>query len=152
LRLAEHDEMVERFATDRSDEPLNVAVLPRRAWCAGVISDPHCTNAAGVRWTECAVAVANQVMRRFVPGKRVRVLRDLADSATSRPSLILGRKPRQSSWESSAAASLKSASAKPSVMLATTGTRPALASSRRLCAARRRARLVAPRNSHARAC
>ena len=59
---------------------------------------------------------------------------------------------RQSSWESSAAASLKPASAKPSVMLATTGTRPALASSRRLCAARRRARLVAARNSHARAC
>ena len=28
--LTEHDEMVERFATDRSDEPLNVAVLPRR--------------------------------------------------------------------------------------------------------------------------
>jgi hypothetical protein len=40
MRLAEHDEMVERFATDRSDEPLNVAVLPRRAWCGGVISDP----------------------------------------------------------------------------------------------------------------
>jgi hypothetical protein len=54
MLLAEHDEMVERFATDRSDEPLNVAVLPPRAWCGGVISDPHCTNAAGVRWTECA--------------------------------------------------------------------------------------------------
>src|ERR1700681_1088324 len=71
VRFAEHDEVVERFATYRSDEPLNVAVLPRRAWCGRVISDPHCTNAAGVRRTECAVAVANQVMRRFVPGKRV---------------------------------------------------------------------------------
>ncbi len=28
-RFAEHDEEVERFAPDRSDEPLNVAVLPR---------------------------------------------------------------------------------------------------------------------------
>ena len=28
--LTEHDEMVERFATDRFDEPLNVAVLPQR--------------------------------------------------------------------------------------------------------------------------
>ena len=32
VRFAEHDEVVERFATDRSDEPLNVPVLPRRAW------------------------------------------------------------------------------------------------------------------------
>src|ERR1019366_1793626 len=70
VRLAEHDEVVERFATHRSDEPLNVAVLPRRAWCGRMIADPHCTNAAGVRWTKCAVAVANQVTRRFVPGKR----------------------------------------------------------------------------------
>ena len=29
MRSAEHDEVVERFATYRSDEPLNVAVLPR---------------------------------------------------------------------------------------------------------------------------
>jgi hypothetical protein len=28
MRLAEHDEVVERFAPDRSDKPLNVAVLP----------------------------------------------------------------------------------------------------------------------------
>ena len=27
VRLAEHDEVVERFAPDRSDKPLNVAVL-----------------------------------------------------------------------------------------------------------------------------
>src|SRR5713101_5223688 len=74
VRFAEHDEVVESFATYRSDEPLNVAVLPRRAWCGRVISDPHRTNAAGVRRTECAVAVANQVTRRFVPGKRVSYL------------------------------------------------------------------------------
>ena len=71
MRLAEHDEVVERFATDRSDEPLDVAVLPRRAWCGRVISDPHGTNAAGVSWTERAIAVANQVTRRFVPGKGI---------------------------------------------------------------------------------
>jgi hypothetical protein len=74
VRFAEHDEVVERFATDRSDDPLNVAVLPRLAWCGRVISDSHCTNAADVRRTECPVAVANQVTRRFVPGKRVRHL------------------------------------------------------------------------------
>ena len=30
MGFAEHDEVVERFATDRADEPLNVAVLPQR--------------------------------------------------------------------------------------------------------------------------
>jgi hypothetical protein len=70
MRLAEHDEVVERFAADGSDEPLNVAVLPRRAWCGRVISDAHRTNATGVRRTERAIAVANQVTRRFVPRKR----------------------------------------------------------------------------------
>src|SRR6266436_1343617 len=81
---------------------------------------------------------------------------DLADTAKGESfatrRLIRARRSRQSSWGSSAAAALKSVSAKPSVMLATTGTRPALASSRRLCAARKRARLVAARNSQARAC
>src|SRR6266851_5488445 len=35
VRFAEHDEVVESFATYRSDEPLNVAVMPRRAWRRG---------------------------------------------------------------------------------------------------------------------
>jgi hypothetical protein len=55
VRVAEHDEVVERFATYRSDEPFDVAVLPRRARCGRAISDPHGTNTAGR--TECAVAV-----------------------------------------------------------------------------------------------
>ena len=71
VRFAEHDEMVERFATYRSDEPFKVPVLPRRAWRRRAISDPNCTNVAGVRRTECAVAVANQMTRRFVPGKGI---------------------------------------------------------------------------------
>src|SRR5713101_9900890 len=41
VRFAEHDEVVESFATYRSDEPLNVAVMPRRAWRRGVIADSH---------------------------------------------------------------------------------------------------------------
>ena len=40
----------------------------------GLITDPHCPNAMGVGWAEGPVAVANQVTRRFIPGKRVRHL------------------------------------------------------------------------------
>jgi hypothetical protein len=59
VHLAEQDEVVERFATYRSDEPFDVAVLPRRARCGRVISDSHGMNAAGVNRTERAIAVAN---------------------------------------------------------------------------------------------
>jgi hypothetical protein len=52
VRFAEHDEVVERFAAYRSDQPLYVAVLPRRSRGGRVMSDLHRTNAAGVGWTE----------------------------------------------------------------------------------------------------
>src|ERR1035437_5243299 len=71
VRFAEHDEVVELFAANRTDQPLNVPVLPRRAWRHRAISDPHCANASGVRWTERAVAVANQMTRHCVPGKGI---------------------------------------------------------------------------------
>jgi hypothetical protein len=45
-----------------------MAVLPRRAWCGGVIPDPHCPNAAGIGWAEGAITVAKQMTWRFVPG------------------------------------------------------------------------------------
>jgi hypothetical protein len=71
LRLVEHDQMIESFAPNRSDEPLDEAVLPRRARCGRVIPDPHCTNAAYISRTESAVAIAKQMTRRFVPRKSV---------------------------------------------------------------------------------
>ena len=39
--------------------------------CGRVISDPHGMNTAGIRGTECTVAVANQVTRCFVPRKGI---------------------------------------------------------------------------------
>src|ERR1700719_3232178 len=71
LRFVEHDEVVERFATDRSDEALDVAVLPRRAWRGRMIADPHCSNAMGVGCAEGPVAVTNQMTWRFVPRESV---------------------------------------------------------------------------------
>lgn len=71
VRFAEHDDVVERFATDRLDEPLDMAILPRRPRRGRMIVDLHRTNAACVRWTEGAVAVSNQVTRRFVPRESI---------------------------------------------------------------------------------
>jgi hypothetical protein len=49
VRFAEHHKVVKSFSTDRSDESLNVPVLPRRPRCSRVVvSDPHCANAANM--------------------------------------------------------------------------------------------------------
>ncbi len=71
MRLAEHDYVVEAFATYRSDEPLDVAVLPCQAWRRRVIADSHRTNAADVGWTEYSVAVSNQTPRGLIPRESI---------------------------------------------------------------------------------
>src|ERR1700688_2272533 len=71
MRFVKHDEVIEAFAPNRSDEALDVAVLPWRARRDRMIADPHCTNAMGVGWAEGSVAVANQMTWRFVPRKGV---------------------------------------------------------------------------------
>jgi hypothetical protein len=69
VRFAEPNEVVEGFATDRSDEPLDVAVLPRRAWRRRVIADSHCTNAMGVGWAEGPVRASDtkSLLYPFLP-------------------------------------------------------------------------------------
>jgi hypothetical protein len=49
VRVAENYEVVHRFAPGRSDEPFEVAVLPRGARRSRMIAGPHCTNAMGIR-------------------------------------------------------------------------------------------------------
>jgi hypothetical protein len=39
--LAQDDEMVHAFASDRSDQPFGKAVLPRRGWCSRFVPDAH---------------------------------------------------------------------------------------------------------------
>ena len=36
-----------------------------------LIADSHCTNAAGMGWTECSVAVSNQMTWCFIPGESI---------------------------------------------------------------------------------
>jgi hypothetical protein len=41
MLFAQCDDMVDAFATDRSDQPLGKTVLPRRAWRNGFITGAH---------------------------------------------------------------------------------------------------------------
>jgi len=53
---------------------LDVAVLLRRAHDNRVILDPHRSNAPGIGWAECPVAVTNQIIGRLVPEQGVSYL------------------------------------------------------------------------------
>src|SRR5438128_558163 len=44
--LAEHNDMVEALPTDRADQALGIAVLPRRAWGRGTIPNAERADAA----------------------------------------------------------------------------------------------------------
>src|SRR6266446_10123932 len=43
MSLAQCDDVVNTFATDRSNQPLSKGVLPRRSWRNGLVADAHST-------------------------------------------------------------------------------------------------------------
>jgi len=71
VRFTRNHQVVKRFAANRADQALDVAVLPRRARRNWVIAYTHGTNAPGVRRPERAIAVTNQVARSSVPRDRL---------------------------------------------------------------------------------
>ncbi len=67
VRFAEDNHMVDALASDRSDQPFGEAVLARRAWGDGLVTDAHGPQSAG---DECAVdliPITDQVARRLSP-------------------------------------------------------------------------------------
>jgi hypothetical protein len=61
VRFPEHHDMVEAFASDRSNQPFNMTVLPRRAGHDWSVSDAHGSQSACDRDTIRSVAVTDQV-------------------------------------------------------------------------------------------
>jgi hypothetical protein len=70
LRFIEHDEVVETFAANQSDEALDWPFC--HGECGGrMIADSHCPNAVSISWTECSVTITKQATRRFILGKGI---------------------------------------------------------------------------------
>src|SRR5215472_9998325 len=65
----EHDDVIEALASDRSDEPFGVGILPWRTRCGEDFLDVHSLRGLGPS-LEGVVAVSDQVSRRSVPGNR----------------------------------------------------------------------------------
>ena len=65
-----HDHnMVEALAPDRSDEPFDMAILPRRAWCARMVTNPHGSQSAMDDCPLKPVAIPKEIARGLIPGE-----------------------------------------------------------------------------------
>ena len=65
--LAQGDDMVDTLATDRSDQPFDEAVLPRRAWGNRLVTDAHGPYSLRGSGTVDTVPIADQVARSLTP-------------------------------------------------------------------------------------
>ena len=67
MPLPKRHDMVEALASDRSDQPFNMTVLPRRTWRDRPISDAHGSQPTCDRDTIGGVTIADEVARRLDP-------------------------------------------------------------------------------------
>ncbi len=70
MALTENDDVIQAFSPDRSDDPFDVRILPRRMWGAQDFVDAHAVYALPEGIAVDPIAVAQQVARRGVPRKR----------------------------------------------------------------------------------
>src|SRR5476649_364211 len=71
VHLAQDHDMINAFAPDRSDEPFNKAILPRGAWCDGLVPNAHGAQSAGDDGAIDAIPIADKVMRSIIPRERL---------------------------------------------------------------------------------
>ena len=63
----EEDHMVEASPSDRTDEPLNVTILPGRPRRRGSISDPLCSETPDDRIAVNRIPMSDHVLGSFIP-------------------------------------------------------------------------------------
>src|SRR6202166_3503887 len=69
MRLAQANHMIDALAPDRSDQPFGKAILPRRAWCSGLVPDAHGTQSAGDDNAVDSIPISDHIARSHLPGK-----------------------------------------------------------------------------------
>src|ERR1700738_831345 len=74
MHLAQDNDVVHTFTPDRSDQPFGKAILPRRGWCGRLVPDAHGAQSARDDAAIDPVAIADEVVRSLIPGKRLRYL------------------------------------------------------------------------------
>src|SRR6202043_334607 len=74
MHLAQDNDVVHTFTSDRSDQPFDRAILPRRGWCGRLVPDAHGAQSARDDAAIDPVAIADEVVRSLIPGKCFRYL------------------------------------------------------------------------------
>src|SRR5258705_499200 len=74
MHLAQDNDVVHTFTPDRSDQPFHKAILPGRGWCGRFVPDAHGAQSARDDAAIDPVAIADEVARSLIPGKRLRYL------------------------------------------------------------------------------
>src|ERR1700731_2574235 len=67
--LAQNNDVIQTLAPDRSDQPFDKAILPRRGWCGRLVPDAHGAQTARDDAAIDPVAIADEVVRSLIPGK-----------------------------------------------------------------------------------
>ncbi len=71
MPLAQHDEVIETFSSDRSDQPLGISVLPGRSGCGQHLRDAHAAKSFAHDLPVGAVAVADEEARCLMKRERL---------------------------------------------------------------------------------
>ena len=69
MALVEHDDTMEALATDTADDPLDVRILPRGAWCSNNFLDAHVLDPLAEELTINRITIAKQEAWSFVMGE-----------------------------------------------------------------------------------
>ena len=71
VSFAEHNNMIEAFPADGTDQPLRMSVLPGRSRRGRAIANAHCLQPPTHGIAIGRIAVSDQVTRRFIPREGV---------------------------------------------------------------------------------
>jgi hypothetical protein len=72
MRLTQNNDVVHAFTPDRSDQPFDKAILPRRGGCSGLVPDAHGTQSARDDNAIDSIPISDHIARSHVPRKSLR--------------------------------------------------------------------------------
>src|ERR1700686_54162 len=74
MHLAQDNDVVHTFTSDRSDQPFGNAILPGRGWCGRLVPDAHGAQSARDDAAIDPIPIADEVVRSLIPRKCFRYL------------------------------------------------------------------------------
>jgi hypothetical protein len=66
--LAEDDDMIKTFPSDRANQPFRMSILPWRVWRSWPVTNTHSAKPAGEKFAVEPAAIADDVPRWAFPG------------------------------------------------------------------------------------